>query len=268
MLPSAEIGVGKRLFDEIDDVCRAHRAVSLIVEPDSPLPFQGRYTKAGFVRGPDHIQPARTVIVPLLEDEPLLAQMHQKTRYNIRLALRRGVTAVNAAPTVENLAIFYDMLRDTAGRNLFGIHSAAYYADFLNVFGEEAVLIFAINEGQPVAGVIAARFGRQAIYMYGASSTRWRAHGAGFLAQFEAMRWARTKGCATYDLWGIPLLDPPRTEVDAGDRVAGTVGEDWRGLYEFKVRFGGRIVTAPPTLERRYHPTLAMLARRTTRLGG
>src|SRR3712207_3966770 len=104
--------------------------------------------------------------------------------------------------------------------------------------------------------------------MYGASSTEHRAHGAGFFLQFEAMRWARSLGCTRYDLWGIPERDPPRTAVEDGNRVAGTSGDDWRGLYEFKIRFGGEVIAYPPTLERRYHPVLAALARRFYRAGG
>src|SRR5699024_11275249 len=54
----------------------------------------------------------------------------------------------------------------------------------------------------------------EAIYMYGASSTEHRAHGASFLLQFEAMRWARERGCSRYDLWGIPKVDPKSLRAD------------------------------------------------------
>jgi lipid II:glycine glycyltransferase (peptidoglycan interpeptide bridge formation enzyme) len=132
----------------------------------------------------------------------------------------------------------------------------------LGEFGDNAVLLFAEIDGRPAAALIAAAFGDEAIYMYGASSTKDRAHGAGFLIQFEAMRWARDRGCRRYDLWGIPAVDPASTQVESGDRIAGTTGQDWRGLYEFKTRFGGKIVQYPPTRERRYLPLLASLARR------
>jgi lipid II:glycine glycyltransferase (peptidoglycan interpeptide bridge formation enzyme) len=109
--------------------------------------------------------------------------------------------------------------------------------------------------------LIAARFGPEAIYMYGGSSTEHRAHGAAFFLQFEAMRWAREVGCTRYDLWGIPAEDPIST-AERGGRVAGTRGDDWRGLYKFKIGFGGEVVSYPPTLERRYRPFLAYFARR------
>jgi len=250
------------LFSAIDRESRRQRALTLIVEPDRPLPLTGRYRAASFVRGPAHLQPSRTVKVPLLPDDELLGQMHSKHRYNIRNALRRGVVISQVAKTDENLDRFYELMQDTAGRNEFAVHTRDYYADFVVTFGSDAVLLFAHVDGELAVGAITARFGTEAIYMYGASSTRHRAHGAGFLIQYEAMRWARDAGCTSYDLWGIPAVDPSSVEVDEGDRVAGTRGEDWRGLYEFKVRFGGQIVGYPPMLERRYHPVLAAVARR------
>jgi lipid II:glycine glycyltransferase (peptidoglycan interpeptide bridge formation enzyme) len=249
------------LWDAIDRVARRRRTLAVIVEPDRPLAGFPALRRR-FVVGPPHIQPVRTVKVDLLDDEALLAQMHPKTRYNVRLALRRGVVARRAAAGPDTVEAFYALLADTAQRNDFGIHDASYYRAFLDEFGDDAVVIFAETDGKTVAGLIAAAFGDEAIYMYGASSTKERAHGAGFYIQYEAMRWARERGCRRYDLWGIPAHDPPSTEAEAGDRLAGTTGQDWRGLYEFKTRFGGQIVTYPPTLERQYWPGLATLARR------
>lgn len=266
---SANAELAQTLFDAIDGVCADHRALGLIVEPDSPLPLQGRYSDWGFVRGPAHIQPERTVKVPLGSDDELMAQMHSKTRYNVRLALRRGVTIEQVAdPTHKHVSTFYDLLLDTAGRNAFAVHTVAYYQDFLEIFGDHAVLMFAMVEGTPVAGAIAARFGDEAVYMYGGSSTKLRAHGAAFYLQYEIMRWARDQGSTRYDMWGIPPHDPESSVAESGTRLASSHGDDWRGLYEFKVRFGGEQVRYPPTLERRYHPYLAAIARRFSRLTG
>src|SRR5262249_40903721 len=155
------------LFDRIDRICRARRALYLIVEPDKPLPFKGSYKGVGFVRGPQHIQPSRTVKVPLLDDEQLLGQMHQKTRYSVRLADRRGVVVERGSADGADVRSFYELLTDTSQRNEFGIHEERYYADFLRTFGEDAVLLFALVDGVRAAGLIAAKFGNEAIYMYG-----------------------------------------------------------------------------------------------------
>lgn len=255
----------KSLFAEIDAKSRADRILFMIVEPDRPLPLTGRFKQEGFVRGGEHIQPGRTVKIPLVPDEALLGQMRQNTRYSVRLAQRRGVQIVRIGDgaTIDD---FYSLLMDTAERNSFGVHSKAYYADFLATFGEDALCLFAYAEGQLAASLIAARFGEEAIYMYGASSTQNRAHGAAFLLQFEAMRWARESGCVRYDLWGIPMVDPNAVHED-GTRFAGTKSEDWRGLFRFKTGFGGEIVSYPPTLERRYRPVAAFLAKQLANAG-
>lgn len=268
VVPGDDAGAAAALWNDIDRIARRRRALAIIVEAEHAMP-ETTSRSVRVVSGPVHIQPARTVKIDLLDDEPLLAQMHQKTRYNIRLAQRRGVTVRRAqTPHQPEIDTFYALLRDTAERNAFAIHDPDYYRDFLDVFGDDAALLFAEIEEKPVAALIAAAFGGEAIYMYGASSTRDRAHGAGFLIQFEAMRWARQRGCQRYDLWGIPAQDPRSTQVASGDRIAGTAGEDWRGLYEFKTRFGGRIVSYPPTQERQYWPLLASLARRFYAAGG
>ena len=193
--------------------------------------------------------------------------MHQKTRYNIRLAQRRQVGIRRAVVDQQAIDDFYLLLQDTSERNAFEVHTRAYYEDFLEIFGDQACLLFADVDGQIAAGLIAVAFGDEAIYMYGGSSTEHRAHGAAFLLQYEAMKWARDQGCKRYDLWGIPALDPESTEASQG-RVAGTQGDDWRGLYIFKTRFGGEIVSYPGAFERQYHPILAAAARRVASIGG
>jgi len=251
------------LLEEIDASARRNRAIATIIELDRPLGLSGKLREAGVVRGPGHLQPARTVKVPLAHDDVLLGQMHQKTRYNVRLAQRRGVVIERRDLNDENIEAFYGLMQDTAERNEFGIHGRDYYEDFLRIFAGDAVMLFArVDEGALGAALIAARFGREAIYMYGASSTRHRAHGAAFLLQFEAMRWGREHGCDTYDLWGIPDQDPDTVRSDGEGAIAGTKGDDWRGLHRFKTGFGGEIVSYPTVLERRHLPLLPWLARK------
>lgn len=247
----------------IDKVARKHRAITLIMEPDKEFISSDDLAGSGLKPGPEHNQPGRTVMVPLGPDDVVLGHMHQKTRYSVRLAMRRGVE-VNCADPRDQTAIdtFYTLLEDTSNRNEFAVHSRAYYDDFLDVFREDAHMTFAHFEGNLCAVVIAAAFGETGTYMYGASSTEHRGHGAAFLLQFEAMKWAREKGCSQYDLWGIPKVDPDSVTSDDKTSIAGTKGDDWRGIYRFKTGFGGNIVTLPDTLEREYIPGLPWLARK------
>jgi lipid II:glycine glycyltransferase (peptidoglycan interpeptide bridge formation enzyme) len=252
----AETGTNgfEELVSTLDAACRRRKAAQLIIEPDRALPLGA---PDGLLTGPEHFQPSRTVKVPLLDDEALLQQMHQKTRYSVRLAMRKGVEIRRSTPTDDAVNCFYTMLQETSDRNEFGIHTRGYYRDFLETFGDHALFLIAYAGGEPAAALISAKFGKEAVYMYGASSTANRAHGAAFALQFEAMRWARDHGCETYDLWGIPAVDPVKPD-DPDGRVAGSRGDDWRGLFKFKTGFGGTTVSYPPTLERRYRPMFVL----------
>jgi lipid II:glycine glycyltransferase (peptidoglycan interpeptide bridge formation enzyme) len=267
VVPEDDAEAMAKLWSRIDDWARRRRTLTIIVEPDGELPATpGR--GAVLVPGPEPIQPSRTVKTRLCDDDGLMAQMHPKTRYNVRMAKRREVTCREAGHSDESVAVFYELLQDTAARNAFAVHNTDYYRAFLREFGQDALLLFAEIDGRVVAGVIAVVFGEEAIYMYGASSTKDRANGAGFLIQYEAMRWARDRGALRYDMWGIPEYDPESTVGESGDRLASSHGGDWRGIYEFKTRFGGDIVRYPRPMERQYHPVLASLARRFYSPGG
>jgi len=261
-IPEGDAHLGRSLMAKIDNVSRRERAIYTLLEANRPLPFSGRFKENGFVQGAEHIQPARTVKVSLLEDEALLAQMRQNTRYSVRLATRRGVRLVGPG-NEYSVFDFYQLLLETADRNKFGVHSERYYRRFLEIFGDDALCILAESEGNLAAGLIAVRFGKEAIYMYGASSAQYRTHGAAFLLQFEAMKWARDAGCERYDLWGIPVLEPGNGG-DEDQTVIGSSGSDLRGLHRFKTGFGGDIVSYPPVLERRYSVIGSFMARRLT----
>jgi hypothetical protein len=227
------------LVPVIDDVCRRHRAVSLIVELDKPLSLEEAPRRSWFIDGPPHLHPARTVRVRLQDDANLLAGMHATTRYHVRRAKRHGVLVEQAGDDDATRAALYELLADTSRRNGFPIHSRTYYDDIFRLFGDDAVLMMARIDDTLAAGCLVVQFGDEAIYLHGGSSTEHRSQGAAHYLQFEAMRWARERGCQSYDLWGIATP----------------------GLFQFKTGFGGEVLDYPPTLERRYRPILAAITR-------
>jgi lipid II:glycine glycyltransferase (peptidoglycan interpeptide bridge formation enzyme) len=200
------------------------------------------------------------VIVPLADDETLIRQMHSAKRREIRKAERRGIEILDRSRIFDPGEQFHRLMRETAERNRFVINPASYYEMFLSIVGASAIQLFAMVDGSIVAGLIAARSTDQAIYMFGGSSTADRVPGATALLQYHAMRWARDQGCTTYDLWGIPTVDPPAiTRPD--QQPLRTIGEDMSGLYRFKVELGGEIVSLPPSFEIHYHPAISWMAR-------
>jgi len=252
------------LLAAIDDACARHRAVTQVIEPDLTTPSLHDGGHSGFMTGPRSIQPERTVKVPLLDDDALLARMRRDTRANLRWTTRHGTTVERATLSEGAIDRFYALLDDTSTRNAFGVHPRSYYADILHAFGDDALLAFARVNGKDAVGLVTLRQGTEALYLYGCSSTAHRIRGASVLLQFEAMRWARERGCISYDLWGIPATDPPARDLAQG-RVKPTHGNRLDGLYQFKTGFGGEIVSYPAPIERRYHPFLAWLSRHSSR---
>jgi lipid II:glycine glycyltransferase (peptidoglycan interpeptide bridge formation enzyme) len=177
--------------------------------------------------------------------------MKQKTRYNVRLAGRKGVTV---RPGDEgDLPAFYRLMETTAQRDGFGIHTQAYYeaAHRLFVPSGQGNLLLAEYDGQLLAGlvVLAAAHGRAACYMYGASSDAHRNLMPTYLLQWEAMLWAREQGCRVYDLWGVPDENEDRLEAEFKGRSDGL----W-GVYRFKRGFGGRLARSIGAWDLVYSP--------------
>jgi len=182
------------------------------------------------------IQPPSTVVLPLEgDDEQLLKAMKSKTRYNVRLARKRGVVVNEEG--LDFLPQWYRLYRQTADRDRIVIHGYAYYRRLLELAQEQRSgqasfrLLAAWHEGELLAGIFVAITGDRATYLYGASSNHKRNLMASYAIQWEAMRLAREAGCRSYDLFGIPPSDDRRHPM--------------HGLYRFKTGFGGRIVHRP-----------------------
>jgi lipid II:glycine glycyltransferase (peptidoglycan interpeptide bridge formation enzyme) len=175
-----------------------------------------------FRKPPADVQPADTVIVTLEADEALFARMHKKTRYNVRLAEKKGVVVEKSG--VSGLSEWYGLYRMTAERDKISIHTEAYYRDLFRL-APDLFLWLARFEGKLLAGNIVLKHGSQAVYLYGASSNEHRNLMAPYALQAAAMRDCRDRGATEYDLFGIPPDDNPDHPM--------------HGLYRFKTGFGG-----------------------------
>ncbi|MFO7698116.1 MAG: peptidoglycan bridge formation glycyltransferase FemA/FemB family protein [Anaerolineae bacterium] len=234
VLCSEDGEVEQALWQAVHARSRRMRSVLLKVEPEWRDDEPGRHAwlvRHGFRPSGTTIQPRRTVIVDLADDEEtMLARMKAKWRYNIRLSARKGVEIRTAGH--EGLGVFYDLMRVTGERDAFGIHTRSYYERAYDLFSEHgrARLLIAYHEDEPLAALMPFAFNGQSWYMYGASSNTGRELMPNHQLQWRAMQWARAEGCTQYDLWGIS-----DAEVDAS---AG----DLQGVQRFKEGFGGEIV--------------------------
>ena len=250
-----KLSVSKQFLAEVDLICKKHRAVFLKVELDiwdSEADSIGTAYNA-FRISTHNIQPPRTIIVNLRSTEDdILTRMKQKTRYNIRLAAKKGVTV----RPWNNLPAFHQMMLVTGGRDGFGVHSLEYYQRAYELFHPTgmAELLVAEYEGVPLAALMVFAHGQRAWYVYGASNDKERNRMPTYLLQWEAMRWARSKGAEEYDLWGVPDADEESLEAQFTERSDGL----W-GVYRFKRGFGGELKRAAQALDRVYNPLLYKL---------
>ncbi len=252
-IPMGPIGKLERwdaLLAEIDEFCRFQRVVFLKVEPDNwNMPHTADLlTQTGFILSSQNIQPAATILINLNDTEDnILANMKQKTRYNIRLAERKDV-AVSESTDINR---FYRLVQETSIRDGFGIHTKAYYQGTFDAFrpSGRCQLLLAEFAGDVLAGLMVFFQGKRAWYFYGASGSEHRDLMPNYLLQWEAIKWARSHGCQVYDLWGVPDEDIENLETNFTKRSDGL----W-GVYRFKRGWGGQLMRSAGAWDRIYSP--------------
>lgn len=172
-----------------------------------------------------------TIVIDLAaDDDQLLAAMKPKTRYNLRLAARQDIRVEVAG--ADRLPAFYELYRVTARRNGFAAHGYEHFAAMFAtprtaLDGLSLALLLASYRGEIVAGAILSLCRDRATYLFGASSDEHRERMPSYAVQWEAIRFARARGCATYDLYGIA----PSQQL-----------HPLAGVRRFKAGFGGRVV--------------------------
>ncbi len=195
----------------------------------------------GFQKSVQRVQVPDTVLLDLqLSEDELLAQMHKKHRYNIRLAIKKGVN-VCQVPWQEGLCDWYKLYQVTAERDRIGIHKQAYYQDLFAQLEQDTAkddriqLHLYLAYGPPtnpalLGGIIVLhdRDSGVATYLYGASANEGRQLMPNYLLQWQAIRQARSAGLRCYDFFGIPPHSDPQNSM--------------HGLYRFKIGFGGYII--------------------------
>lgn len=242
------------LLEAIRQLGKANKAILLKIDPDISAEDQSLKTflkKVGFRqmdkgKNFEGVQPKYVFRLDISPDEEtLLANMNQKTRYNIRLAAKKGVTI--RVGTRDDLPEFFRVLKETTERDNFLVRSYSYFEDLYDTlvppgFGQ---LFVAEYEGKIVAGTLAFLTGKKAWYVYGASSNSYRNVMPNYLIQWEMICWAKSKECTLYDFRG----------------VSGDLNEDnpLYGLYKFKKGFNGEFTEFIGEWDFVYRPFMYMV---------
>ena len=231
---------------EVEIITRTEHPIFLKIHPIEPISFKsiGMHTEVS-----QPLQPQQTIIIDISKSEvELMAAMHEKTRYNIRLAERKGIEIVQAVheSVQENVEMFWSLLSETATRGEFHLHEKRYYDLLLNTCTSDmsTELFFARMHEDPHTVLAAAmiNFYRDpatnqsvATYLHGGSSRAHKELMAPALLHWRIMQEAKKRGVVSYDLWGI---DESR----------------WPGVTRFKKGFGGSPVEYPRSKDIVYRP--------------
>ncbi len=225
----------RQLLQKARLLAKKHKSYALKFDPDIEIEdteFKKMVEKlgckvSGGIKPYEGIQP-RFVFRLYINNrtpEEVMASFHPKTRYNIRLAQKRGVEI--KIGTREDLEDYHKLAVETGIRDKFIIRSQAYYESVYDNLGPEHVRIFmAYYEGRPIAGTVAILYGNKCWYLYGASSNEHRNLMPNYLLQWEMIKLTIESGCEIYDFRGI----------------TGDLREDnpLYGLYKFKKGFNGK----------------------------
>lgn len=211
-------------LEEIKEACKKERAVFIKIEPIKPI-ANTQYP----ISTP--VLPQHTIYIDLTQsEERLLANMHEKTRYNIRLAEKKGVRVSEG----QNLENFIDLLEKTEGRQGFYSHPPQYYQTLWETL-RPAKMVYLLS-ADSMAAIMLLAYKDTLYYAYGGFDPKYREFMAPSLLHWEAIKLGKKLGCKIYDMWGSYQKKP--NELDL-----------WWGIYRFKKGFGGREITFPPTFD-------------------
>ncbi len=243
-LPRATVQSVAPLLEAARSLGHERNSIGIRVEPNvsaMDTPYSDTLTTLGLHPSYPPSQPRSSWILDLGQDEDtILAEMKQKTRYNIRLAARKGVEVHEAG--LGDLDAFYALYQQTSERDDFFIHDQPLYRTMFSLYQQTGsfCMLFARYRGQLIGAVTLLRMGETCWYLHGASSNEHRNLMAPYLLQWEAIQRAKRWGCSLYDFRAVPDL----LRED----------QDMYGVYRFKEGFGGRQFTTLDTHSAAYRP--------------
>lgn len=220
----------KAFTKQIADFLRAHDSSAMLLKVEPEIE-EGSFSfkQFGYDKAKGDLQFKATIIVDIdADEEALLAGFKQKTRYNIRLAEKRGVKVERLPMDEAGIDLMYRLMSATQDRAGFFLRQKDYFAGYWEALWQAKMAQFFVarHEGEVLAGVYATIFGKRAYYKDGGSFPIKRNLMAPYLLQWEAMRWAKSRGASEYDMVAVP----PKSELD-------NPNHHQAGLYSFKRMF-------------------------------
>lgn len=234
LLPNQEV------IDELRKIGKEEKCIFIKLEPNGEKNYELRIMNYGLKPSSHHLFTKYTFQLDLKQsEEELLKNMHPKTRYNIRVGQKHGVT-VEEDNSNKAFEIYGKLMKETTTRQKYYAHDEEYHRRMWETLrsknkeprtkhGLSAHLLLAKYKGKTLVTWIVFIFNGVLYYPYGASSSEHREVMTSNLMMWEAIRFGKKIGCKTFDMWGSlgPAPDPK---------------DPWYGFHRFKEGYGGKLV--------------------------
>jgi lipid II:glycine glycyltransferase (peptidoglycan interpeptide bridge formation enzyme) len=238
---------------ELKRIARAHGIRNLVIQPpDNGHTCVHHLSRWGFRPSPAKISLGATIFIDLTQDlDSILKHMKPKTRYNIRLGQRSGITVCEG--TDRDLSTFHTLLTATGQRQHFPPDPIAYLAAMWRILNPHGhfKLFLAKYQTEVVSGLLAIPFGDTVIYKRGAWSGHHGELRPNEVMHWTAISWAKSRGYHYYDFDGIDasVVNGPIRGEPLSTPATQTVAR-------FKLGFGGQIRLLPDTYNSVSNPFL------------
>ncbi|NQU99483.1 MAG: peptidoglycan bridge formation glycyltransferase FemA/FemB family protein [Parcubacteria group bacterium] len=219
------------ILKKVKEIANQEDSIFYRIDPEwSNKEDEELLNKLEFKKSKKEINPKNTLILNISEsEEEILAQMHSKTRYNIRLATRKGVKVRISDGNNKDFEAFWKLMKETTERDGFSSHPGEYYKKQLEFFNKDSLVKLFITEvgSEVVSAIVVSFYNDNAVYLHGASGYEHRKYMAPHLIQWEAIKEAKRRGCIYYDFWGI----------EGENQESRIKNQDWGGITRFKKGF-------------------------------
>ncbi len=237
------VNPSKEVLDFLKDLAEKEKLIFIKSEPyvkkTGKAVLDGRLNRSSHSLFPDWTQ----ILDLRKSEEELLAGMKSKTRYNTRLAQKKGVR-IREMTNEQGFEIFIKLYFETTKRQKYFGHKYEYHrAVFDHLKNKIARLLIAFYENTPVSAYQLFIFKKGGYYTYGGSTNEHRNTMAANLLMWESIKFAKNKGCEYFDMWGSlePDYDPEHP---------------WSGFTRFKEGYGGDFVEFIGSYDLVTHPLL------------
>ncbi len=238
-LPKAELPTIE-VIAELKKIGKANKCIFIQLEPNA-ISKENALLQLESLKVKPSVHPLFTKYTFMLDltksEDELLKNMHPKTRYNIKVAQKKEVTAQedNSDAAFEE---YLKLTKETTSRQGFYAHTQKYHRQMWETLRKRGSENSEIANNELTAHLFTARYEKKILttwilfvfhdtlyYPYGASSSEHRETMSSNLVMWEAIKFGKKLGLKKFDMWGGLGPNPDKQDP-------------WYGFHRFKEGYG------------------------------